>query len=262
MLNVTSAQLDALLLAWIYPLARILATMTSAPVFNNQGVPIRVRLAIGLAITMAIAPMLPPVPGLQPGSWAGLAVFIEQILIGTGIGFAMRVMFSAVDIAGEIIGLQMGLSFATFFDPQSDAQTSVIAEFIGLLTTLIFLALNGHLLMIDVLARSFEVLPVSGGLIHAKGWLVLLQCGSIMFTTGLLMAIPVVAALLITNIALAVLTRAAPQLNLFAVGFPITSTIGIVLLLVSLQAIAPVIQHLFEQGFDSIWLLLRMWAGR
>lgn len=261
MLDISAAQLDALLLAWIYPLARVFAVIASAPLFNNLALPRMTRIALGLAITAAIVPVLPAAQGVLPGTWNGIGVFILQIVIGVGIGFAMRIMFAAVDVAGEIIGLQMGLSFATFFDPQSAGQTSVIAEFIGLLTSLIFLALNGHLLMIDVMARSFELLPVAAPSLAGKGWLVLVQAGSVMFASGLLMALPIVAALLITNLALATLTRAAPQLNLFAVGFPITSTIGILLMIVSLEAIAPLIQNLFEYGYTAIWQLLRVLSG-
>lgn len=258
MLNISAAQLDALLLAWLYPGARIFGMIAAAPLFNNLALPRLTRIALGLALTAAIVPVIPPAQGVLPGTWNGIGVFALQMLIGVGIGFAMRVMFAAVDVAGEIIGLQMGLSFATFFDPQSAGQTSVIAEFIGLMTSLIFLALNGHLLMIDVMAQSFELLPIAQPGLAGKGWLVLVQAAAVMFAAGLLMAIPIVAALLITNLALATLTRAAPQLNLFAVGFPITSTIGMLLIIVSLEAMAPVIQNLFEHGYSAIWQLLRV----
>ena len=126
------------------------------------------------------------------------------------MGLAMRVVFAALDVLGELTSLQMGLSFATFFDPGSNGQTAVVGEFLTLLATLIFLALNGHLLMADVLARSFEWLPVNALPLHAGGWAVLVRFGAVTFSAGLLLALPVVTALLITNIALGILTRAAP----------------------------------------------------
>ena len=177
------------------------------------------------------------------------------------MGFTMRVIFSTLDVAGELIGLQMGLSFATFFDPQSAGSTSVVAQIFGLIIALIFLALNGHLMLIEVLSRSFEWLPISINPVHAEGWLMLARTGSVLFATGLLLALPVVVALLITNIALAVLTRAAPQLNLFAVGFPITSTVGIAIIWLTLPALANVLERIFDEGFESMAMLVRVWAG-
>ncbi|HEX5126639.1 MAG TPA: flagellar biosynthetic protein FliR [Rhodocyclaceae bacterium] len=261
MLSITSAQVDAFLVLYAFPLARVLALMSTAPVFNDLGVPRRIRLVIGIAITVAIAQVLPASTMVEPGSYVGIATFIQQILIGTGMGMSMRVVFSALDVAGSIIGLEMGLSFATFFDPQSQGQTSVVAQLMTLLATLIFLALNGHLLLLDVLVRSFEWLPISSHVLAAKGWQVLVHGGGIMFAAGLLISLPIVAALLITNIALGILTRSAPQLNLFSLGFPITSTVGIVLLLVSLNAFAPALQNLFDQGFDLLAMVIKAWAG-
>lgn len=257
MFSFTSGQFDALLLAWAYPIARVLGMLGTAPVFSSAGVPRRVRLTAGLIIGAAVAATLPAPPHILPGSWFGIAVLVQQILIGIGMGLVLRMVMSAVDIAGDIIGLQMGLSFATFFDPQSSGQTGVLAEFLGLLTSLTFLALNGHLLMISALAHSFELAPIAGVSVTGNPWLMLTRIGSIAFASGLLISLPIVASLLITNIALAVLTRAAPQLNLFAVGFPITSTIGLLVMLISLNAFAPVLQSLFEQGFELLGMFLK-----
>lgn len=261
MITLSAAQLDALLVSWFFPMARILAMVSTAPVFNSRAVPMRIRLTVGLVLVMAIAPALPPAPPIQPGTWHGIALFAQQIVIGLAIGLAMRIVMAAFDIAGEIIGLQMGLSFATFFDPDTSAQTAVLGELLGLLATLVFLALNGHLVMIDVIARSFELAPIGGVHFTAKPWAVLLQLSSLVFASGLLIALPMIAALLITNIALAVLTRAAPQLNIFAVGFPVTSTVGLLLLIVSLEAFAPAVQHVLDRGFDITSQFIRALPG-
>ncbi|MEC5386933.1 flagellar biosynthetic protein FliR [Uliginosibacterium sp. H3] len=261
MFTITSAQLDALLLAYTFPMVRVMSFLAAAPLFNNVAIPRRVKLIVALAVGFAITSALPPQNLAAPGSDVGLAILGMQILIGAGMGFAMRVVFAALDVAGELIGLQMGLSFATFFDPQSQSQTSVVAEIIGIVVSLLFLALNGHLMLIQVLIRSFEWLPISANPVHAEGWLLLARSGAIVFATGLLLALPVVVALLITNIALAVLTRAAPQLNLFAVGFPITSTVGIAVIWLTLPTLANVLEQIFDQGFEGMALLVRVWTG-
>jgi flagellar biosynthetic protein FliR len=256
-LSVTSAQLEGWLALLAYPMARILGFLGAAPVFGNNAVPRRIKLMVGLAVTLGLMPVVPSVPQAALDSWSGLLLIVQQTLIGIAMGLVLRVVFAALDLMGEIISLQMGLSFATFFDPIAGGQTAVVGEFLTLLATLVLLSLNGHLLMLDALARSFEWLPVSATLPHKSGWLVLARFGASIFASGLLMALPVVTALLITNIALGVLTRAAPQLNLFAIGFPITLTVGFGVLLLTLGHLAPLLQHFYDVGFATLADLLR-----
>ena len=257
MLSVTSAQLEGWLALLAYPMARILGFLGAAPVFGNNAVPRRIKLMVGLAVTLGLMPVVPSVPQAALDSWSGLLLIVQQTLIGIAMGLVLRVVFAALDLMGEIISLQMGLSFATFFDPIAGGQTAVVGEFLTLLATLVLLSLNGHLLMLDALARSFEWLPVTATLPHKGGWMVLVRFGASIFASGLLMALPVVTALLITNIALGVLTRAAPQLNLFAIGFPITLTVGFGVLLLTLGHLAPLLQHFYDVGFATLADLLR-----
>jgi flagellar biosynthesis protein FliR len=260
MLQITTAQLNAMIVAWVFPMVRVFAFLAASPIFSNSGIPQRVKLIVGLAIGFAVASSLPPQNMSDPGSYVGIAILAEQMLIGAGLGFVMRVVFAAVDAAGSLIGLQMGLSFASFFDPQTQGQTAVIASIIGIIASLLFLSLNGHLLLINALANSFEWLPIAAQPIRADGWLMLARSGSLIFSIGLLLSLPVVAALLMTNIALAVLTRAAPQLNLFAVGFPITSTIGIAIIWLSLPTLAYVLEGVFDEGISNIAVIARNWV--
>ena len=262
MIDISAAQLDAWIGALMFPLGRLLGLFSSAPVFSNRGVSVRVRLAIGMGVAIAVLPVMPPMPQVPPGSGLGLAIFAQQIFIGIAIGFVMRIVFAAVDMAGALIGMQMGLSFAIFFDPDAGGQTAVLSDFLNLLATLIFLAINGHLLMVDILVRSFEWLPVSTAVVDAGGWGFLARAGITVFSAGLLLSLPIIAILLIANIALGVLTRAAPQLNLFAVGFPITLTAGFIGVLLVMTNFAPVLQSLFERSFDTIALLLEALAPR
>lgn len=257
MISVTSGQLDAWLAAFAFPLARILALLATAPVFNNAAMPMRIRLIAGLAIAIALAPALPSMPAVPAGSWVGLAMLAQQILIGLLMGLTLRIVFVAIDVAGELIGLQMGLSFAMFYDPQSASQTPVVSEFLGLLGTLLFLAMNGHLLTLSALAQSFILLPVTPEPIAAKGLAALLAWSATLFSAGVLLSLPLVAALLIANIAMGVLARVAPQLNLFAVGFPVTILAGFTVLMLSLPYFGAALGNLFDQAFVALATVMR-----
>lgn len=261
MLSISPAQLDSWLSLFIFPLTRILALLATAPPFNNAAIPVNIRLVAGLSIASVIAIALPAPLPIATGSWLGLAIIAEQIIIGLMMGFAMRIVFAAFDIAGELIGLQMGLSFATFFDPGRGGETSVIAEYLGLLTALSFLAMNGHLLTISLLAESFALLPVSETPFHAAGISTLLTASGLMFSLGTMLALPLITALLVTNISLGVLSRVAPALNLFAVGFPVTLGLGFLVLLLSVPYIGSAMENLFSRGFSIMESILRAATG-
>ena len=252
MISLTTAEINAWIVAFFFPLARILALVTTAPPFNNQGLNTQARLILGLAIAFALAPALPPSVAIDPASGPGLLLLALQVLIGLTMGFAMRLVFSAIDLAGTMISNQMGLGFATAYDPQSAAQTAVISEFLGMLALLVFLAINGHLMVIATLGESFALLPISADIIANASWLNIANAGGVIFSSGVLLSLPVVVALLIANIALGVLGRVAPQLNLMAIGFPITIVLGFSALIVSLSYLASPLQQLFEFGLRSM----------
>lgn len=252
MISVTSAQLDLWLAALFFPLARIGGLMLTVPVFSNAAVPTRIRLIVALALAFAVAPLLPPLPQTPAGSWLSLGIVLQQFAIGAAMGLVVRIAFASVDVAGELIGLQMGLSFAVSYDPQAGGQTPVLAEFMGLITTLMFLALNGHLMVVTALAESFRLLPIALEPAFSANLAALLRWSGAIFATGLLLSLPLIAALLIANIALGVLSRIAPQLNLFAVGFPVTLALGFVVLMLSLPYFGSALQHVFEQTFTAL----------
>lgn len=253
MITIDSAQLNAWIAAYFFPLARILGFIASAPLWSSASIPARVKIIVGLGITVAIAPMLPSMPGVQPGTLRGIGILVEQMLIGIAMGFAAKIVFSAIDLAGEYIGFQMGLNFATFYDPLNSSQTPVTTEFISLLGLLVFLSMNGHLMFVATLAQSFFAMPIGGEFFGPSVWTGLPQLGAKIFSAGLLLALPVIVALMITNIALGVLTRAAPQLNLFALGFPLTLTGGFITLALSLNYLASPLQELFEFAIEAIF---------
>jgi len=252
MLSFNSAQLDALLTGFFWPFMRLIALMLTAPVFAERALPQRVRIGLAVMITAVLMPTLPAPPAVHPLSLAGAVIIAQQLIIGAALGFAMRIVFVAVETAGEIVGLQMGLGYATLFDPERADMIPVLGQFLGLLTILAFLALDGHLHMIQVLADTFRMLPVSGPGLGRDGLLTLAQWGGEIFAAGVLLSLPLLGAMLIANVALGILTRAAPQLNLFAVGFPLTLGAGLVILAVTLPLLAPQLVKLYGQGFETM----------
>lgn len=257
MISFTYAELSAFLAGFIWPLARVAALVTTAPVLGNIGVPTRVKVLLALGVSLAAAPLAGTLPDVEPWSTEGLGILVQQIVIGAVMGLAMRMVFTMVDVAGELVGLQMGLGFATFFDPLHAAHTPVIAQFLGLLTSLVFLSINGHLMMLSVLGESFRVVPIGAALPGGEAWMTMAQWGGKIFVSGLMLALPVVVALLITNVALGILTRAAPQLNLFAVGFPAIILVGWVAIALALPLAAPLLTHAFEEGLQAMLAVLR-----
>ncbi|MBW8364524.1 MAG: flagellar biosynthetic protein FliR [Rhizobium sp.] len=257
MISLTDAQLNAWLISFIWPLTRILGLIMLAPVFGHSSVPRRVKIGLGVFIALIIAPTLPPMPDVGLGSWYGLFILIQQLLIGMAIGFIMRVVFAAVEAAGEIVGLQMGLGFASFFDPQSAGQTIVISQFFNLLASLLFLAVNAHLLLLGILVESFKSLPISPQPLSAAGFYSVANYGSVVFSVGLQLALPLIAILLMTNLALGILTRSAPQLNIFAIGFPITLGVGLIALDITLPYFTPQFEHMFRNGFAATTAVIR-----
>lgn len=252
MLSFNSAQLDALLVGFFWPFMRLIALMLVAPVFGERVLPQRVRIGLAIAITAILVPTLPPPPTVHPVSLAGAIIIAQQLVIGAALGFAMRIVFVAVETAGELIGLQMGLGYATLFDPERSDMIPVLGQFLGLLTILAFLALDGHLRVIQVIADTFRVLPISGPGLGKEGLLTLARWGGEIFAAGVLLSLPLLGAMLIANVALGILTRAAPQLNLFAVGFPLTLGAGLIILAITLPLLAPQLVKLYGQGFEMM----------
>jgi len=257
MLTVTSAQLDAWLATFLWPLTRVLALLAAAPVLGQTRIPMRVRIGLAIAIVLAIAPTLPAPPSVAPASAAGMLVLATQIVIGLAMGFALRLVFTAVEMAGDLIGLQMGLGFASFFDPQSAGQTLVLARFMNLLAVLVFLSVNAHLLLLGILVESFQSLPISHQPLSAGGFHNVAAYGSTVFSTGLQLALPLIAILLMTNLALGILTRSAPQLNIFAIGFPITLGVGLIVLNLTLPYFAPLFEQLIQNGLKASLMVIQ-----
>ena len=239
-----------------FPLSRIFGFVASAPIWATGGLPKQIRLMLDLSMVLCLAPVIPEtqIPNINPASGHGLEILATQMLVGICMGLSARIIFAAVDVAGEYIGYQMGLGFATFYDPIDSAQTPVMAELLTLIGILLFLAFNGHLMYVLTLSKSFTIIPVSdfANTFGVKNFAHLANLGSIMFSLGLSLCMPVVITLLVFNVALGVLTRASPQLNIFALGFPITLLGGFILMWFSMHTMMPFMEHIFSVLVDSI----------
>lgn len=228
MFSFSLADAELWLSAVFWPFVRMLALFMTAPVLSHRSIPARAKVGLALLVAFMVAPTsTQPAPGIF--SAGAPLLLIQQTLVGVMMGFAVKIVFAAVDLAGNMIGLQMGLSFATFIDPINSSQTPLIGSFMNLLTTLVFLALDGHLVLIAATIQSFELAPISTQFFAGIGWERLLALGSGLFQLGLHLSLPVLATMLVINLTLGVMSRAAPQLNLFSVGFPLTALSGIVL---------------------------------
>ena len=257
MLNITTGQLEAWLAQYLWPFIRIGACFMMAPIFGANFVPARVRLLLAGAITLIVAPLVPP-PQIETFSAAAVIVTFHQVIIGFATAFALQLIFDALAMGGQLLSNTMGLGFAFNVDPLRGVSTPVLGQLYMILVTLTFLAINGHLVLIEILAQGFTTLPVgAGGLDGPMVWR-LAEWGGQLFAGGLAVALPGMAALLVVNLAFGVMSRAAPTLNLFAVGFPITLIAGLMIMYVGLPSVQVVFVASLEAAFGVIRTLLKL----
>lgn len=238
--------------SFLWPLTRILGLIAIAPPFGNNSVPMQVKLMLGVMLALIVAPTIQPLTQADPMSLTGIMILMQQLVIGMAMGFMVRVVFAGIEMAGEVIGLTMGLGFATFFDPQTRGRSSAISQVLVLVATLLFLTLNVHLSLFSALIESFNTIPISTSLTMGFSFQKLAIWGEQIFIIGMRLSLPIVAALLITNIALGILTRAAPQLNLFGIGFPITIGVGFLMLSMTMPYMLLPIENAFQSGMEAI----------
>ncbi|ACY84989.1 flagellar type III secretion system protein FliR [Edwardsiella piscicida] len=255
MITFDPAQLTLWLGQFFWPFIRLLALYSTAPMLGEKAVPRKIRIALAALTAFLLAPQLPPTD-ITLASGGALWLAIQQILIGCAIGLTMQLAFAAVRLAGEVIGMQMGLSFATFFDPSGGPNMPVLARLLNLLALLLFLSVNGHLWTISLLADSFRTLPLSTHPLNGNGFLALAQSGNLIFLNGMMLALPLIALLLTLNMALGLLNRMTPQLSIFVVGFPLTLTIGMMTLSMLMPMLAPFVEHLMQTLFDRLTIIL------
>ena len=251
MLTFTEAQVLQWVTPLLWPFLRALALFSALPLLGTRNVPTRARIGLAAFIAMAAQASLPPVPEVALDSPLALMLVAQQIVIGVCLGFAVRLVFAAIEFAGEIIGLQMGLNFAGFFDPLSASTATASSRFFGTIVAWMFIVANGHLLVIAALVHSFTAFPVGPEPFAFLHQVQPQRWGAEIFSTGLWIALPLVSMLLFVNLVLGAVSRVAPQINIFAIGFPVTLGMGLLGLLLTLPALATpftmTLERLLEQ---------------
>ncbi len=255
-MHFTGTQITGYIGSYLWPLFRVAALIVSMPIFGTVLVPTRVRLILALVLTGVIVPLLPASPVVDPFSVQSVMIIAQQIVIGVAMGFALQLVFNAVTTGGQIIAMQMGLGFASMVDPQNGTQVPVLSQFYLLMVTILFLGFDGHLVLIQMLVDSFHIVPIGMNGISQNGMWTLVSWGSEMFAGAVWLALPAVASLLVVNIAFGVMARAAPQLNIFAIGFPVTLIMGFVVIMFTLPTVVPQFSVLVSAGFSLIGRVL------
>ncbi|MDQ7997030.1 MAG: flagellar biosynthetic protein FliR [Luteibacter sp.] len=247
-------QLDGWVGGAMWALARISGLMLVAPVLGSTMIPMRIRLGLTVLLTMVLAPLAPL--DIRPLSAAGVAVMSQQVLIGAALGFILKLVFEAVAFGGQFLSQAMSLGFAETVNPGVGGTTPVISQFYTMLVTLMFLVLNGHLQLISLLADSFRSMPVGDGGIGADGLWGVLSFASHLFSGAVRVALPALTAVLVVNLGFGAISRSAPSMNLFAVGFPITICLGVLAVWLSLRALPGAFDSLQTAAWDTMRQLI------
>jgi flagellar biosynthetic protein FliR len=255
MFSLSTGQIEGWLIQYFWPFVRIGACFMAAPVFAVNSVPPRVRLLLAGAITVIVAPLV-PASSIAPFSIPGVVVTVQQIIIGLALAFTLQLIFDAMAMGGQLLSNSMGLGFAFNVDPLRGVGTPVLGQLYMILVVLTFLALNGHLLLIETLVQGFTTMPIGlNGLDSAALWNVV-SWGSQLFAGALKVALPGMTALLLVNLAFGVMSRAAPSLNLFAVGFPITLIFGLAIVYAGMPAVQSTFVGSLDLAFETMKQLL------
>ncbi|MDH3616784.1 MAG: flagellar biosynthetic protein FliR [Gammaproteobacteria bacterium] len=257
-IEIAIAPLIETLAIYIWPFVRIGAFLMVMPLIGGSFTPIRVRLLLAVALTIAIAPIVPPAVTQDVLSAAGLVMMIQEIGIGVALGFLVQLVFDAIALGGQVIGMSMGLGFAVFLDRARGVSVPVLGQLFLMLAMLVFLALDGHLTMIQLLAQSFRAWPISEGGLTIPILSELLMWTSQLFVFAVKIALPAITALLIVNLSFGVMSRAAPTLNLFAVGFPVAMLLGFVVIFLNMGNLVENVSSFLALSISKVSQLLEL----
>ncbi|MES2098389.1 MAG: flagellar biosynthetic protein FliR [Pseudomonadota bacterium] len=248
MLTFTEAQVLEWITPILWPFLRVLALFGALPIFAQRSVPMRIRVALAFLIAFCAQASLPTMPVIPLDSGPAVLAIVQQILIGASLGFAVRIVFAAVEFAGELVGLQMGLNFAGFFNPMTGGEATATSRFFGVSVSWLFIVTGGHLALIAAVVQSFQAFPVGPEpfaflrAVQPQVW------GAEVFRLGLWIALPMMAMLLFVNLVLGIISRVAQQMNIFAIGFPITVSVGLIGVLLTL----PMMQMPFTMALERM----------
>lgn len=250
MISFTEAQLVTWLSPVLWPFLRVLAVFSAAPLFSSRAFPLRLRIGLALLIAVAAQPSLDGQPIISITGPDASGAVMQQLGIGLAIGFTVRLIFAAVELAGEVVGFQMGLGFASFFDPSLGSQSSAVAQFFGQMASFLFIVINGHLLVLMAVIKSFKAFPLDQNFLSALQQMRIFDLGADLFASGLWIALPMIGMLMFVNLALGIVSRVAPQMNIYAIGFPITLTVGMIGIAATLPMLDQPFLALMERLID------------
>ena len=237
--------------ALIFVMVRVGAAFVAAPVFGAVSVPLPVRITLAGAIGVLVMATHTVTPPAEVFSLATILSVGAEALVGLAIGFIIQIAFAAPLIAGEVIGTSMGIGFASMVDPQTGASSQAIGQFMSVLLTLLFLSLNGHLILVDMVVRSYDAMPPGTAWIAASHLKAIALFGGYAFSAGFLLALPVGFLLLCLNLVVGMLSRSAPALNLFAVGLPASLAIGVIALAIAFPAMGDYMLVVVRESLDA-----------
>lgn len=246
------------LATYIWPFVRIGAFLMVMPLIGGSFVPTKVRLLLAVVLTLALAPVIPTTPSLDVLSAAGLVTVIQEVAIGAAMGFLVQLVFDAISLGGQVIGMSMGLGFAVFLDRARGINIPVLGQLFLMLGMLIFLSLNGHLAMIQLLAESFHAWPIGVGGLSLSVLGELLAWTGQVFVFAIRISLPAITAILVVNLAFGVMSRAAPTLNLFAVGFPVAMLLGFAVIFLNMEVLVENVASFLQLSLSVLWQLFEM----
>ncbi|MBD2858444.1 flagellar biosynthetic protein FliR [Spongiibacter sp. KMU-158] len=252
----TEAQIMAWLASAWLPFVRIGGAMMTAPLFSGNTIPRRVRLMVALFVTAAVLPVLPPLPAINLLGFQAILMAASELVIGLAMGFIIQLVFDGIILGGQLIANGMGLGFAMMVDPQRGIQVPVLSQYLLILIMLLFVCLNGHLDFLNLLIRSFEYWPIGRAPFSADQMWAVAAHGTDLFAAAVRVAIPAIIALLVVQLAVGVVSRAAPTLNLFAVGFPLAMLVGFLVVDQLVPNLLPVLQAMLDSASFTVQGLL------
>ncbi len=248
-LNLSGDEISGWVSRYLWPFFRIAGFFMVLPLLGTRMVTARIRLLLAISVTVVITPILPPMPVLDALSMQTMLISAQQVLIGVGFAFVLEVLMQVLIMAGQMIAMQTGLGMAQTVDPGSGVSVAVVAQWFMIFVNLLFITLNGHLIAIEILVDSFFVIPIGQGTLSNDTLMTIAQLGRWLFAAAIVLALPAISAMLVVNMAFGTMARLAPALNIFAVGFPVTMMLGLIILWITFSGFGDLFQGLLSETF-------------
>jgi flagellar biosynthetic protein FliR len=248
-LQLDGAEISSWVSRWLWPFFRVAGFFMVMPLFGTRLVTGRIRLLLAILTSAVLTPILPPMPVIESVGLETFLIIAQQLLIGIALGFVLEVLMQIFILSGQMVAMQTGLGMAMMIDPSNGVNVAVVAQWFMIFVNLLFISLNGHLIAIEILADSFFVLPVGGDTLSTDTLMAMTRLATWMFAAATVLALPALAAMLVVNIAFGVMARLAPQLNIFAVGFPVTMMLGLIVIWITFGGYGVQFQGLMLEAF-------------